>query len=144
MKKIICWVKLINHCLTLNLHVMKDNPDELLSKIVAHFQRLFNCKNLEGTFAAINQAYLSLTESRNFIKALRNLVGLDRSAGINACLARVRQLVMLQAEKYANTLDEGKPKEEEQEKEQEEEEEGGEEQEQEEDSQSGGEGSDGV
>ena len=125
--------------------IMKDNPDELLSKIVAHFQRLFNCKNLEGTFAAINQAYLSLTESRNFIKALRNLVGLDRSAGINACLARVRQLVMLQAEKYANTLDEGKPKEEEQEKEQEEEEEGGEEeQEQEEDSQSEGEGSDGV
>ena len=87
--------------------IMKDNPEELLSKIVAHFQRLFSCKNLEGTFAAINQAYLALTESKNFLKALRNLIGLDRSAGINACLARVRQLVLLQAQKYATELEAG-------------------------------------
>ena len=113
--------------------IMKDTPDELLSKIVAHFQRLFNCKNLEGTFAAINQAYLSLTESRNFLKALRNLVGLDRSAGTNACLARVRQLVLLQADKYADALKDGAadPKDEE-EGEEEEEEEGEEEEEEEE------------
>ena len=87
--------------------ILNDNPDELLSKVVAHFQRLFNCPQLEGTFAAINQAYLTVTESKNFLKALRNLIGLDRNAGVNACLARIRQLVILQAKSFSDAGKQG-------------------------------------
>ena len=40
-----------------------------------------------------------------FMKALKNLVGLDRNAGVNACLSRIRQLIVLQTELYNRTLE---------------------------------------
>jgi hypothetical protein len=41
----------------------------------------------------MNQVYLQTTEQHNFMKVLRQLLGLDATAGVNACLKRLTHLL---------------------------------------------------
>jgi len=90
--------------------IMESEPDELLARIVAHFQRVFNCPDLDGVFAAMNHLYMVNAESRNFLQSLKALLGLEKNAGVAACLARVRQLLEIQLKKMPG--DEGRSPEE--------------------------------
>ena len=76
--------------------LLRSEPDELLARIVAHFQKVFCCPDIDGVFSSINQLYLVNTECRNFLQSLRTLLGLEANAGVNSCLARVRQLLDMQ------------------------------------------------
>ena len=76
--------------------LLRSEPDELLARIVAHFQKVFGCPDIDGVFSSINQLYLVNTECRNFLQSLRTLLGLEANAGVNSCLSRVRQLLDMQ------------------------------------------------
>ena len=76
--------------------LLRSEPDELLARIVAHFQKVFGCPDIDGVFSSINQLYLVNTECRNFPQSLRTLLGLEANAGVNSCLSRVRQLLDMQ------------------------------------------------
>ncbi|GIL44765.1 hypothetical protein Vafri_2272 [Volvox africanus] len=72
---------------------MAREPEELLSRLVSHFMRLFDCKSLDGVVPAVNRLYVTLNEQRNFIRALSSALDLPADAGASACMARVRELV---------------------------------------------------
>ncbi|GLI64985.1 hypothetical protein VaNZ11_008410 [Volvox africanus] len=72
---------------------MTREPEHLLSRLVSHFMRLFDCKSLDGVVPAVNRLYVTLNEQRNFIHALSSALDLPADAGVSACMARVRKLV---------------------------------------------------
>lgn len=41
----------------------------------------------------MNNVYMQTTEQRNFMRVLRQLLGLEDGAGVNACLARIRSML---------------------------------------------------
>lgn len=54
---------------------------------------LFAAPKIDGVLAKMNQLYLQTTEQHNFMKVLRQLLGLDVTAGVNACLKRLTHLL---------------------------------------------------
>ncbi|PNH02559.1 hypothetical protein TSOC_011452 [Tetrabaena socialis] len=68
-------------------------PEALLSRLVSHFMRLFDCPSLEGVVPAVNRLYVTLTEQRNFSRALAATLHLPADAGASACMARVHDLL---------------------------------------------------
>ncbi|GLC33253.1 hypothetical protein PLESTM_000040900 [Pleodorina starrii] len=72
---------------------MAHDPEHLLSRLVSHFMRLFDCPSLEGVVPAINKLYVTLNEQRNFARALAAALDLPADAGPSACMARVREAV---------------------------------------------------
>ncbi|GAQ77621.1 hypothetical protein KFL_000010700 [Klebsormidium nitens] len=69
------------------------DPERLIHKMLAHFQRLFEVPRLDGVFARINAVYSQYSEHHNFLRALRSLLGLPDNAGTGACIARIRALL---------------------------------------------------
>ncbi|GIM00811.1 hypothetical protein Vretimale_5731 [Volvox reticuliferus] len=78
---------------------MAREPEHLLSRLVSHFMRLFDCKSLDGVVPAVNRLYVALNEQRNFINVLASTLDLPTDAGATACMARVRELVDLLAQR---------------------------------------------
>ncbi|EFJ49191.1 hypothetical protein VOLCADRAFT_117327 [Volvox carteri f. nagariensis] len=74
-------------------HHLKTEPEQLLSRLVSHFMRLFDCPSLEGVVPAVNRLYVTLNEQRNFIRALATALDLPADAGASACMARVWEIV---------------------------------------------------
>ncbi|KAK9820170.1 hypothetical protein WJX72_007055 [[Myrmecia] bisecta] len=73
--------------------LLQAQPEVLLHRIVAHFQHLFDCRQLDGVLPAMNQVFVSYTEGRNFKRALSSLLGLPQDASLPACLQRIRHLL---------------------------------------------------
>ena len=63
----------------------------LLHRIVQHFRRLFDVDSLAGMFPKMNEVYLFVNEAQNFMAVLKQMLGLDQSAGTNACLSTLRR-----------------------------------------------------
>nr|BAI63221.1 basal body protein [Chlamydomonas reinhardtii] len=74
-------------------HHMAQQPEALLSRLVHHFMRLFDCPSLEGVVPCVNRLYVSLNELRNFARSLAATLGLPADAGASACMGRVRELL---------------------------------------------------
>eukprot|EP00736_Rhodelphis_marinus_P007835 Rmarinus@m.17442 len=72
---------------------MRAEPSALPNRVISHFQRLFEVKELEGVFPALNQIYLKVNEGQNFQRALATMLGLDRDASGAQCLQGVRRLL---------------------------------------------------
>ncbi|KAG2450781.1 hypothetical protein HYH02_004618 [Chlamydomonas schloesseri] len=72
---------------------MAQQPEALLSRLVHHFMRLFDCPSLDGVVPCVNRLYVSLNELRNFARSLAAALGLPADAGASACMARVRELL---------------------------------------------------
>ncbi|PRW56849.1 basal body [Chlorella sorokiniana] len=66
-------------------------PDILINRIVAQFQRLFACRSLEGVLPAMNKLYLQHTEAQTFLASLRTALGLEPSATLEACANGLEQ-----------------------------------------------------
>lgn len=62
-------------------HHLAAQPEQLLSRLVSHFMRLFDCSSLEGVVPAVNRLYVTLNEQRNFARALAAALGLPSDAG---------------------------------------------------------------
>ncbi|GMH32940.1 hypothetical protein BSKO_00774 [Bryopsis sp. KO-2023] len=77
------------------------DPATLLHRIVGHFQKLFDCPNLEGVIPAMNKVYMAVTESRNFLRSLSGILGFETEHSIAACLNRVRDLL----DQHGRTVD---------------------------------------
>ncbi len=57
------------------------HPEALLSRLLGHFQRLFDCPALEGVVPTANRLYVSLNELRNLARGMAAAVGLPQDAG---------------------------------------------------------------
>ena len=68
-------------------------PDAIVSKIVKHFQLLFDVRGVEGVLPRMNEVYLLMNESVHFLRALRSVVGLEENSSPQALMARVESLV---------------------------------------------------
>eukprot|EP00803_Ostreobium_quekettii_P000784 evm.model.scf_855.2 EVM.evm.TU.scf_855.2 scf_855:24944-33980(+) len=73
--------------------ILEGSPNVLLNRVVKHFQNLFDCQNLAGAIPAMNRIYMTVTECRNFLRSLSLILGLAPESGVQACMARVRQLL---------------------------------------------------
>ncbi len=73
---------------------MESHPEALVSRIVAHFQQLFNVRSMEGVFPKLNQVYVELSETSNFLQVLRPTLGLSPRASVHACLAKVQEIAL--------------------------------------------------
>jgi hypothetical protein len=73
--------------------LLANKPDVLVNKIVSHFQSLFAAPHIDGVLARMNHVYLQTTEQQNFMRVLRQLLGLDTTAGVNSCLKRLTHLL---------------------------------------------------
>jgi hypothetical protein len=61
---------------------------------------LFAAPKIDGVLAKMNQVYLQTTEQHNFMKVLRQLLGLDATAGVNSCLKRLTHLLDEEAKAF--------------------------------------------
>mmetsp|Transcript_31232 Transcript_31232/g.101851 ORF Transcript_31232/g.101851 Transcript_31232/m.101851 type:complete len:304 (-) Transcript_31232:37-948(-) len=77
---------------------LKAEPEALVNKICAHFQHLFEVRALDGVLPKMNQLYMQGTEAKNFMRVLRQLLGLEEGAGVQHVLSRVRQILDTEAE----------------------------------------------
>ena len=57
---------------------LREEPEELLSRCVAHVQYLFGVTSLEGLVPRMNQVYLSMEETNNFLKSARDLLKIEK------------------------------------------------------------------
>ena len=71
----------------------QDHPDILLSRIVKHFQNLFDVRSLDGVFAKMNEVYLFVNENKNSFRVLRAMLNLDPGASLDQCMEAIRRLV---------------------------------------------------
>lgn len=69
---------------------LRADPRAVVHAVVAHVQRLFDIRTLEGVVPRMTQVYTQLTEARNFLRVLRLQLGLPPSAPVRECLERVR------------------------------------------------------
>lgn len=60
---------------------MASEPEQLLSRLVSHFMRLFDCPSLDGVIPAVNRLYVTLNEQRNFTRSLAAALDLSTDAG---------------------------------------------------------------
>lgn len=80
---------------------LKLQPDDLVSKLCTHFERLFEVRSTEGMLPKMNELYLFVNEQSNFVKVLRSMLGLDTSASSHVILAALRQTLDLSAARDA-------------------------------------------
>jgi hypothetical protein len=59
-------------------NVMKAKPDDLPHRLVSHFQQLFEVRSVSGVLPRMTELYLYVNETNNFVKVLRNLLGLGK------------------------------------------------------------------
>ena len=59
-------------------NVMKAKPDDLPHRLVSHFQQLFEVRSVSGVLPRMTELYLYVNETNNFVKVLRNLLGLSK------------------------------------------------------------------
>ena len=71
------------------------NPEELLTKILAHFQRLFDVKSSEGVLPKMNELYLYVNEAATFTRVVRGMLGLDAAASVHTLLSQLRRVLDL-------------------------------------------------
>lgn len=57
---------------------LRCQPDQLLHKMIAHFQRLFEVKALDGVFPKMNELYLTVNEARNCMSAIKSMLRLGK------------------------------------------------------------------
>ena len=74
---------------------MRLNPEELLTKILAHFQRLFDVKSSEGVLPKMNELYLYVNEAATFTRVVRGMLGLDAAASVHTLLSQLRRVLDL-------------------------------------------------
>lgn len=72
---------------------VRRDPRAALHAVVAHVQRLFDIKTLDGVVPRMTQIYTQLAEARNFLRVLRRQLGLPPAAPVRECLERVRAAV---------------------------------------------------
>ena len=60
---------------TQSYHVATDyiaqNPEKMVNRLLVHLQYLFDIRDLQGLVPKMNQIYLSVEESRNFLVCLK-------------------------------------------------------------------------
>lgn len=69
-----------------------QNPEKMVSRLLSHLQYVFDVKDLQGLVPRMNQVYLSLEESRNFMSSLReylNMKDAQSAAIITETLRRI-------------------------------------------------------
>ena len=59
---------------------LRQHPEALTSKIVAHFQQLFDVRSVDGIFPKMTEIYLTVNELGNFLKVLRSTLKLGACA----------------------------------------------------------------
>lgn len=59
---------------------VRERPDLLVNRIVAHLQYLLEVKHLDGLLPQVNKLYVFAEEMRNFLTGLRGLLDLERTA----------------------------------------------------------------
>ena len=62
-----------------HLH-LRQHPEALTSKIVSHFQQLFDVRSVDGIFPKMTEIYLTVNELGNFLKVLRSTLKLGACA----------------------------------------------------------------
>ena len=75
-----------------DLQLQEQPPGELLPSLLAHFQRLFDVRGVQGVLPKMNELYLHSQEHANFTKALKGVVGVEPGATFQTLLSAVRQL----------------------------------------------------
>jgi len=65
---------------------VQSHPDVLTNQMIAHFQELFGVKRTEGVFPKMSELFLFTNEMRNFLTALRSLLGLGMCVCVCVCV----------------------------------------------------------
>jgi len=71
---------------------LKEHPETLVSRSVAHFQQLFGVRSVDGIFPKMNELYVFSSEMENFLRVLRPTLGLRPGASVHACLSKVQEV----------------------------------------------------
>ncbi|MEW5300295.1 MAG: hypothetical protein WDW36_003235 [Sanguina aurantia] len=88
-------VTALTHASSLNAaqDYIVSQPEALLSRLVGHFQRLFDCPRVDGVSVAMNKAHMSIQEQRNFGRHLTEVLRLPAESGPAIIMARVQLLL---------------------------------------------------
>ena len=73
------------------------DPSDIISRLCAHFQRLFDLRSVEGMLPKMNELYLFVNEQQNLLKVLRSMLGLRPDATVHALLSALRQTIEMAA-----------------------------------------------
>lgn len=57
---------------------IKQQPELLFHKIIAHFCHLFDCKETAAIFPTMNRLFLTVQEQSNFIRCVRSTLRLGK------------------------------------------------------------------
>ncbi len=58
---------------------ISQNPEMLTNRLLSHMQYVFDIKDIQGLIPKMNQIYLFVEESRNFMSSLREAFGMENA-----------------------------------------------------------------
>ena len=85
---------------TLQLH-----PEDMLGRMLTHFQKLFEVKGTEGVLPKMNELYLYVNEQSNLLRVLKSMVGLPYDATTHQMLHTMREALDQSADAQASATD---------------------------------------
>lgn len=69
-----------------------QNPEKMVNRLLAHLQYVFDVKDLQGLVPRMNQVYLSLEESKNFISSLRQSLNMKDAQNAVVITETIRRI----------------------------------------------------
>ena len=73
---------------------VRDNPEEMTSRILSHVQYVFGIQNLDGLIPKMNQIYIYTQEMSTFVKSVRDILGTTtKDCSDSALLVEIERLL---------------------------------------------------
>ena len=72
---------------------IRDQPDAMVNRQVAHIQYLFSIQHLEGLLPRMNQVYLFTEEMRNFLTSAKTSLGLAAATSDSVAINEVQRVI---------------------------------------------------
>ncbi len=69
---------------------IRERPEELTSRLLAHLQYVFQVSQLEGLLPRLNQVYIFNEEMKNFLSVMRELLGFDNKVSDKLLMAEIQ------------------------------------------------------
>ena len=87
-----------------DMHLQLE-PEDVVSKLCAHFSRLFDVRGTEGILPKMNELYLFVHEQASLKNVMRSMLGLEPTASSEQLIAAIRQALDLSADREQSDAD---------------------------------------
>jgi hypothetical protein len=67
-----------------------NTQEELVNGLIRHFMQLFDCSSIDRVYATMSKAYMTMSEHRNFVRGLADLIRAPQDSSLAVLMAAVQ------------------------------------------------------